>query len=137
MDKRRPLRDRFEDVTERIPNGPFGALGRGNVIGLTGFLAVESGEVITSPVPGLTRPGFKKVSHSVEVLDDGLQEHTVRIHAFSKDVAEFVTQYDSSASNYDFIRGKTEVKSVEEIDKQSSYTTYEITVEVDRRPDLR
>lgn len=128
-----PVRDELNDITDKIPSGPLGALGRGNGLGIAGFLAVESGEIITIPIPGVQRPGFKKVSHGAEVVEPGLQRHTIVIHALSQDVAEFVTQYDASPSNFDFVRGKTKVVEIEQMDVDSTYDTYEIVVEVDRR----
>ena len=132
----RPLRTQVEDITDRVPSGPLGAIGEGNVLGFIGFVLVESGEVITVPIPGVNRPGFKKVSHGAEVIEDGYQRHTIVVHSLSKDVAEFMTQYDSAPSNVDFVFGNTEVVSVEEMDTDAAYTTYEITVDVDRRPIL-
>ena len=128
-----PVRDQLSGITSKVPKGPLGAIGEGNLLGFLGFVAVESGEIIAIPVPGVTRPGFKKVSHGAEVIEPGLQRHTIVIHALSKDVAEFVTQYDSAPSNFDFVRGKTTVTEVEELDVDSTYNTYRMTVEVDRR----
>lgn len=132
MVKYRPARSAIEKITESIPKGPLGAIGEGNIIGGLGYLAVESGEVITLPIPGLKRPGFRVISHSLDEVRNGDQIHTVKIHAVSKDVAEFATEYESSPSNLDFIRNKTEVLSVEELDEDSIYTTYEIKVKIDR-----
>lgn len=132
----RPIRDRVEDMTGIVPSGPLGAVGEGNVLGFIGFVLVESGEIITVPIPGVDRPGFKKVSHGVEVIEQGYQRHTIVVHALYQDVAEFMTQYDSAPSNADFVFGNTEVIEVEELDSDASYTTYEIVVDVDRRPIL-
>lgn len=131
----RPFRDRLEkDITDKIPEGPLGALGEGNLLGFAGFVVVESGEVITIPVPGLDRPGYKVVSHGlVETSSDGDEQvHEIVLHAYSEDVAEFVTQYNSAPSNFDFIRADTEVLKTEVIDPDGFYTTYEIKVLVDR-----
>lgn len=132
--KEKPVRHSFERVFESVPSGPLGAVGGGNVAGFLGFLLVESGEVITSPIPGLTRPGFKKISHGVEVIEPGLQRHTVRVHAFSRDVAEFMAQYDSAPSNIGYITSDISIESVEEIDTEATYDTYEIKALIDRRP---
>lgn len=131
----RPLRDVLEeDITDKIPEGPLGAIGEGNVLGFAGFLAVESGQIITIPVPGLTRPGYKVVSHGLTdtSLDGDKQVHKIVLHAYSEDVAEFVTQYNSAPSNFDFIRADTEVIETKEVGPDSFYTTYEIKVLVDR-----
>ena len=128
-----PVRKQINTLTDRVPSGPLGAIGEGDLIGFLGFVAVESGEIITIPIPGANRPGFKKVSHGMDMEEPGLQRHTIVIHAISKDVAEFVTQYSSAPSNFDFLRGRTTVEDVEELDTDSSYSTYRITILVDRR----
>lgn len=127
---KRPLRDRFEKATNNVPSGPLGKVGKGDVIGALGFVAVESGEIVTIPVPGVKRPGFSFISHSVEGTDTK-QIHTLRVNAVSRDVAEFAAKYESAPSNLDFIRSKTKVTGVETITERSSYSTYEIVVEVD------
>jgi hypothetical protein len=129
-----PVRGRLEDITEETPTGPLGKVGGGNLLGLAGFFAVESGEVITSPIPGFTRPGFKVVSHGMRRLEDGLQQHEIVIHAAFKDVAEFAVQYMSAPSNFDYLKGNLEVVEVEEIDEGTLYDTYRIVVNVDRQP---
>jgi len=130
--KFRPARDTFENVTEKIPQGPFGAIGRGNVLGAVGYIVVESGEVLTIPIPGVTRPGFRQVSHGFKGVEGGKQIHELIIHAFSKDVAEFATQYNTAPSNYDFLKGQTEILEIEELDRENIYTTYRIKVGIDR-----
>lgn len=134
VSKEPPVRNLINRATESVPEGPLGNVGDGTVVGLLGFLAVESGEVITSPIPGLSRPGFKVVSHSMEQVEPGLQRHTIVLHAFIQDVAEFATKYQSAPSNFDFISGDIDVLSIEELDEQEGYDSYEIVVEVDRRP---
>lgn len=131
----RPFRDALEeDITNKIPDGPLGGVGEGNLLGFAGFLAVESGEIVTIPVPGLDRPGYKVVSHGLtDTSPDGdKQVHEIVLHAYSEDVAEFVTQYNSAPSNFDFIRADTEVLETEVIDPDGFYTTYNIKVLVDR-----
>lgn len=133
MVDKRPIRRQISNLTDRVPTGPLGALGEGDLLGFLGFVAVESGEVITIPIPGVDRPGFKKVSHGMEMVEEGVQRHEIVLHAISKDVAEFVSQYSSAPSNYDFLKGKTEIEEVEELDTDSSYNTYRIIILVDRR----
>lgn len=130
----KPLREKLTDVTGSIPEGPLNNIGGGNFLGFVGFLIVESGQVITTPIPGLTRPGFRKVSHSVEVVEPGLQRNEVVVHAFTEEVAKFMSRYDSSPSNFDFLAGEVEVTEVTELDSDASYDTYEMVVMVDRRP---
>jgi len=132
VDKKRPGRDAFEDITDRVPSGPLGAVGQGNIIGGLGYIAIESGEIIALPIPGLDRPGFKFVSHGMEQKDEGKQVHTIVIHAISRDVAEFACQYKAAPSNFDYVRGKTNIQKVEVKDGDSFYSTYRMTVVVDR-----
>jgi len=129
----RPVRDGLEgNITDKIPEGPLGNVGEGNALGLLGFAIVESGEIITFPIPGLNRPGFKVVSNSLVESGNQKQVHELVVHAASEDVAEFVSQYESAPSNFDFIRADTEVLKTEEIDPDSFYSTYKIKVLVDR-----
>jgi len=128
----RPVRDAFEDITGKVPSGPLGKLGDGNVVGGLGYLAVESGEIVTIPVPGATRPGFKYVSHSFISAEGDVQRYEIVVHAISKDVAEFAVQYKAAPSNIDFLRGESSVVGTEVLDEDRTYSTYKITVEVDR-----
>lgn len=129
----RPARDVAEQITDRIPTGPLGAVGQGNIAGFVGFVAVESGEIVTLPIPGLTRPGFRTVSHGMEQIGENEQRHTIVIHAASRDVAEFAAQYNAAPSNLDFLRGAVAIVDVDELDRDAGYSTYEITMDVDRR----
>lgn len=130
----RPFRDAFEQVTSNVPQGPLGKVGDGNVAGALGYIAVESGEIVTIPIPGATRPGFRYVSHSFIGVEDEVQTYKIVVHAASKDVAKFAVEYKAAPSNYDFLKGITEVTNIKELDRENAYTTYEMTVEVDRSP---
>lgn len=115
-----------------MPSGPLGKIGNGNVIGGLGFIVVESGQIITVPIPGAIRPGFKYVSHSFNGVEDGKQKYTIVCHGMSKDVVKFATQYKAAPSNFDFFRGKASVANIEEIDRSNVYTTYKVDIEIDR-----
>ena len=131
---KRPIRDKFEKVTSSVPEGPLGKIGGGNITGALGYIAVESGDIITIPIPGATRPGFKYVSHSFVGVENDVQTYKIVVHAVSKDVAKFAVEYKAAPSNYDFLKGITEVTNIKELDRGNVYTTYEMTIEVDRTP---
>lgn len=130
--EKRPARSRFENLTDKIPTGPLGKVGEGNIAGAAGYIAVESGEIVTIPIPGATRPGYRFVSHSLIETDDKTQRYQIVVHAVSKDVAEFAVQYKASPSNIDFLRGDTSIVKTEVLDEDRAYSTYKITVEIDR-----
>lgn len=132
LENERPFRDALEQVTSNVPEGPLGKVGGGNLTGALGYVAVESGEVITIPIPGANRPGFKYVSHSFVGVENDVQEYKIVVHAISKDVAKFAVEYKAAPSNYDFLKGISKVTNVRELDRENVYSTYEMTIEVDR-----
>lgn len=123
-----PLRERFENLTDRIPQGPAGKVGGGNLIGASGFVAVEATKPLWTFVPGIKQPGYKLISHSGEYIGDNMERHKVTVAALSEDVAEFVAEYVSSPGNIDYLRAKTISVEVDEIIERSTYDTYKITV---------
>lgn len=125
---RRPLRDTFEtNVTDKIPSGPLGKIGEGDVIGAGGFIAVEATRPFFTFVPGLKQPGYHVTSHTTDTTDDG-EVHTVTVTAISEDVAEFVAQYTASPSNVNFLVSNIELLSTEVVTERSTYSTYRMEV---------
>jgi hypothetical protein len=136
MSEKRPLRSLAEELTENIPSGPLGSVGEGDVIGTAGFLAVESAKSVFQFVPGIKTPGYGISSHSTRNVPNG-EEHEFVITALSEDVAEFVSQYESSPSNLNYLTNDKEIVGFEEITTRRGYTTYKITVLLRDRGDVK
>lgn len=126
----RPLRSTVESITEKVPQGPLGFFGRGNAIGATGFAAVGLARKLT-PISGVNI-GYKIQSQDIERTND-TEIHTFEITAASKDVARFVAKLNSSPSSIDFALRETNVESIEPLVKRSTFTTWEVIVEVEDR----
>lgn len=124
-----PVRDRFEEVTDKIPEGPRGKVGGGSLVGAAGFLAVESSRPIIEFVPGVKQPGYNVTAHGTKDLGNGVERHVLTITAASEDVAKFVAKYVATPSNIDYFRSDTEVVGVEEVTERGTYSTYKITVD--------
>jgi len=125
-----PVRDRFEEVTSKIPEGPMGKVGGGNLVGAAGFVAVESTKPVWQFVPGIKQPGYKVTAHGTKELGSGEERHVLTVTAISEDVATFAAQYTAAPSNIDYIRSRTTVVDIREITERATYSTYKITVDV-------
>lgn len=123
----RPIRDRFEEATEKIPSGPLGSIGGGDLVGAAGFLAVESTRPVADFIPGVKQPGYKITAHSTRRVESG-EEHTLNVAAISENVAKWAAQYGSSPSNVNFIASDKEILEVEEVTRRRGYSTYRIVV---------
>lgn len=135
MKERKPLRDKFTEATEKIPSGPLGKVGGGDVVGAGGFMAIEGSKPVWQFLPGIKQPGYKTVSHSAEDKG-GYERHVIVITAFSENVAKFAAQYIATPSNVDFATSQTNIVDVEEVTVRRTYSTYRITVDVDERGTL-
>lgn len=125
----RPVRDRIEKRVNGFEGGPLGVMGGGDVAGAGGYLAVESVRTLVDLIPGLRKPGYTVNGHSTRFIEGG-ERHTFLITAASREVAEFVAQYYSAASNIEFVRSDTEIVSTEVRAERKTYSTYEIVVDV-------
>jgi len=126
----KPLRNATANTLEKIPTGPLGKVGDGNVFAGTGYLAIKTGQLAVLPVPGIRQPGFHTISHGVRERD-GFEEHNIRITAASKSVAEVAAEYEvASPSNIDYITSEVETVEVNELTSRSTYSTWEFIVEV-------
>lgn len=132
---RRPLRDRLEGATDKVPSGPLGNVGEGDVLGAAGFFAVESTRPVIELIPGVKQPGYKITGHGTRRTSEG-EEHTVNVAAISRDVAEWAAQYASSPSNVNFVVSEKEIKDVEVVTKRAGYSTYRITVLLKDPPEI-
>lgn len=124
---KRPVRDRFEEATDRIPSGPLGATGGGDLVGAAGWLAVESTRPVIQFIPGIKQPGYKVTAHSTRRVTDG-EEHTLNVAAISENVAKWVAQYTSSPSNVNFAASEKDIISIDIVTERPAYTTYQIVV---------
>lgn len=126
----RPIRSLSESISDRVPRGPLGFIGRGNAIGALGFTTV--GIINTFlPIDGVD-VGYNIESHSVDRQND-TERHTFEINSASKDVARFVAKINSSPSNIDFALRETEIVSIQPLVERTTFNTWEIIVEVDDR----
>lgn len=131
-DNIRPLRDRFESITDRLPSGPFGKIGEGDLVGLGGFIAVEATRPIIQFIPGIKQPGYHVNAHNTDRMD-GFERHTLTIQALSEDVAEFVAGYTATPSNIDFATTEVRLVDTEIVTERQTYSTYRIKVDIDER----
>lgn len=127
---RKPFRNAAEGLLDKIPRGPLGKIGEGNVAGFGGYFAIKTGQLAVVPIPGVRQPGFHAISHGVQAKDD-YELHIIRINAASRKVAEVACEYEiASPSNIDFVTSEVEAVDVKEIKSRPTYSTYEFTVEV-------
>lgn len=129
---RRPFRDRLEKNLDNVPRGPFGKVGRGNVVGLTGYATIEAVKAGVDLVPGVREPGWNITAHTTKRRGD-FTDHILVIDAVSRNVADFAAKYQSPPSNIDFITSEVKIIDRELLEERSTYNTYRITVRVDER----
>lgn len=125
-----PVRDKFEEVTEKIPEGPMGKVGGGNLVGAGGYVAVEATKPIWQFVPGVRQPGYKIDAHGTKKIGPGHERHILTVTALSQNVAEFAAQYTAAPSNVDYVRSETPIKNTKELTERGTYSTYRVTVDV-------
>lgn len=127
-----PVRDRFEEVTREIPEGPMGKVGGGNLIGGAGFLAVESTRPFIDFIPGVKQPGYKLTAHGTKKIGEDEERHILTIAAISEEVARFAAKYNAAPSNIDYLSSDVEIVDIDEVTERAAYTTYQITVDIER-----
>lgn len=125
--KERGVRDKIENATEKIPSGPLGNAGQGDLIGAAGFFAVESTKPVWEFIPGVKQPGYKITGHGTRRAADG-EEHILDIAAVSEDVAEWAAKYAAAPSNATFLAASKEIVNVQRITERRGYTTFRVTV---------
>jgi len=127
---RKPLRDAVEGALDKIPRGPLGKIGEGNVASFGGYFAIKTGQLAVLPIPGVRQPGFHAISHGVQAEED-YELHIIRINAASRKVAEVACEYEiASPSNIDFVTSEVEAVEVKELKSRPTYSTWEFRVEV-------
>lgn len=131
----RPLRDIFEDRLQMFQGGPLNITGQGNLVGAAGYLgmrAVNSAVLVGSlGTFGGVEVGFRVISHGVEQEGDK-EIHTMRISAYSQDVARFAGKYLTAPSNIDFAARRVEVVEENILQSRGTASTWEIVTEVER-----
>lgn len=127
---KRPIRQYVEDQTEKIPNGPLGIAGRGDLIGLTGYFGVS----IVNSALSLTGAdiGFDIESHTVERFQDR-EEHTFTIHSMSRDVARATAKFKSTPTFINAARDRVDVIQTREVEQRRAFTVWEIKTRVQKR----
>lgn len=126
----RPVRQTFENVTEKVPKGPAGFVGQGNMAGAVTYFAVSLVNGI-NPIDGVNI-GFNVESHSVE-RKDGKQIHRFLVNSSGKNVARFTSKFNSPPSTADFFLRDIDVKEVNKKEERSTLTTWEVVVELKDR----
>lgn len=129
---RRPVRDNIEERFDRLPSGPFGKVGRGNVAGAAGYATIEAVKAGVDLVPGVREPGWNITAHTTKRRED-FTDHILVVDAVSGTVARFAAKYQAPPSNIDYLTSEVEILDVEVLEERSTYNTYRITVRVDER----
>lgn len=129
---KRPIRDKQEAATDKIPNGPLGLAGGGKLLGAVGFAgaSLANGLIPFSDMD----IGYRIRSHNIN-RKEGETVHTMEINAFSKDTAKFVAKSKASPSNIEFFSNKTEIKNVEQVQERKGSSTWRVKVVVDEPDD--
>lgn len=130
MENKRPLRSLSEKVTDRIPRGPLGIAGKGNLIGGVGYFTVATVNGVL-PIDGV-KLGFEVESHNVERTDNK-EIHTFIIHSASKDVARFIAKYKSSPSNVQLMGREIKITDIDEEKSNRSFSRWRVRTEVEGR----
>ena len=122
---KRPLRDLSEDITEQIPDGPLGIVGRGNVLGGLRYFQVSTINGLL-PLDGI-RVGFQVESHSVDRSGEN-EVHEYIIHATNKNVVRFLADYKSAPSNINFFTREKKDVQIEKMKERRWMTTWRARV---------
>lgn len=125
-----PVRDKFEEVTEEIPEGPMGKVGGGNLFGAGGYFAVEATKPVWQFVPGIRQPGYAITAHGTKVIGDGIERHVLTVTALSRNVARFAAEYTAAPSNIDYLRSEVKTVKIEELVERGTYSTYRVTTDI-------
>lgn len=127
---KRPIRDAIENTTDKIPSGPLGYGGNGNLIGGAGYFTIATLNGIV-PISGVN-VGFSVEGHDVERRGD-TEKHTFVINAMNRDIAQFVAKFQSTPSNLDIVAREIEITDVTKIKERRTSTTWRIVTEARKR----
>jgi len=124
----RPLRDKLESVTGRFPDGPLGFTGDGKLAGGVGFFALS----IVNGVNPLDEVdvGYNVESSSVQRFpEEDVKEFEYVINAASKDIAKFVSVFNSRSSIVGNVTRKAEITEIENLRERRWMSDWRIVVE--------
>lgn len=127
---KRPLRNFVEKQTDKIPRGPLGIAGKGNLIGLTGYFTVSAANAVV-PLEGVDI-GFSIESHNVS-RSGNIENHDFVIHSTSKDIAEAIARFKSTPTMLNSARDKVEVESVELEEERAAFSRWRVSTVVTKR----
>lgn len=126
----RPVRNTVENTLDKVPVGPLGFAGEGNLVGGATFFTVSAINGI-NPIDGLN-VGFNTEASSVEKVD-GAKVHTFFINAWSEDTARFAAKMQAAPSLIDLGIRETEIISVEEDTPRRTASTWRVMVRTETR----
>ena len=121
----RPVRSELEPFFDKIPDGPLGVLGSGNVYGGATYLTASALQGL-NPVDGV-RIGYNFESSSV-TRRNGQEMHTYRVNASSRQVAQFAARYKASPSNIDYLTDRPTVTGTSLVKERNTLPLWEVTV---------
>lgn len=124
---KRPVRETTTKLSNKIPKGPLGFLGRGNAIGAVGFFTVSAINGVV-PIDGM-EIGFDVETHNIDRRGN-VEEHTFLVHSVSENVARFIGKYKSTPTNLNFVTDEVEVVLVEEISPRRGFSLWRVKTEV-------
>jgi hypothetical protein len=127
---KRPIRDASERTTDKIPSGPLGYGGNGNLLGGAGYFAVATLNGII-PIQGVNI-GYNVESHEVRRRGNS-ETHTFVINAMNKNIAQFVAKFQSTPSNLDLPAREIEITDITKLKERRTATTWRIETEARKR----
>lgn len=135
LSKTRPLRDLAEETLQEFDGGPLEVTGEGNLIGGAGYITVRAvNNTLVFGSLGLLggiKVGVRVISHGVNVQGEE-EVHTMRLSAYSQDVARFAAKYLTAPSNVDFALRRVDVTQEELLRETRTASTWEMKTRVSR-----
>jgi len=128
--KKRPVRDFLENNVDKIPRGPLGYAGKGNVTGAVTYFVTSTINGI-NPVSGVNL-GFKVVTHTID-RHDSYEMHTITVDSWAKETARFTSKFEAPPSTVDYFRQKITIESLKPLTKRRTSTTWRAKVKVEDR----
>lgn len=130
---KKPIRSIITKASSKVPKGPLGVLGKGNVVGGAGFFISSAVNGIV-PIDGV-EVGFQVETHNVE-RSGNVEEHTFLVHSLTEQTARFAARYKSTPTNLNAIFDEVEVVSAEEVKERQGFSLWKIRTEVDTKGEI-